>query len=39
MIGLVEDDSGASEASSGRSILHENLLRLANIDSGCEVIL
>jgi hypothetical protein len=39
MIGLVEDDRSASETAAGRSILHENLLWLADIDGRCEVIL
>lgn len=39
MVRLVEDDHGASQASSGRSILYENLLGLTDIDGSSEVIL
>lgn len=39
VVGLVEDNCGASQATAGGSILHKNLLRLANIDSGDKVLL
>jgi hypothetical protein len=36
---LVEDDRGAAEAAACRTILQQDLLRLANTNCICEVIL
>jgi hypothetical protein len=39
VVRLVEDDRRASQAAAGWSILHKNLLRLANVNCGGKVIL